>query len=375
MLTQENSLYWTDGIEPWGEDVSGNVRKSTREDVPFGVLFKGSLHVSTAPQVSKARCSEIRRRRKVTQRRRTLRRVLIAALVVAVLGAAVNLAWAQLDIPWLPFRSSASISADVAAQVTYEIEPFELATQLTALDDTGFLDLISASHALEQMPDISDFRRVSDRVAASREDMVLHPVALSATADFINAGHAQGFGPFHVASGFRSFERQAELYEQVGDSSLVQPAGHSEHHTGLAIDLVPTELTAGGGSLSSLLDGSSPDERWLADNAWRYGFILRYPEGASAVTGIAFEPWHFRYVGAPHAWYLWHHQLTLEEYLDMLEARGGYDLVIGQRSYSVRHQTPEDGVIYVPSNKEFSVSGDNRGTGSAIVTAWEQKGD
>ena len=60
------------------------------------------------------------------------------------------------------------------------------------------------------------------------------------------------------------------------------------------------------------------DYAWLTENAWRYGFILRYPPEKADVTGIGYESWHFRYVGIPHAWYMQENNLCLEEYLDLL---------------------------------------------------------
>lgn len=77
---------------------------------------------------------------------------------------------------------------------------------------------------------------------------------------------------------------------------------HSEHHTGLAVDF----------------SGSDAMYDWLAENCWDYGFILRYPEGKTPITGIAFEPWHFRYVGTELSLELKELGLCMEEYFDML---------------------------------------------------------
>ena len=84
---------------------------------------------------------------------------------------------------------------------------------------------------------------------------------------------------------------------------VAQP-GTSEHELGLAVD-----LNDGGESTWALYD-------WLADEAWRYGFILRYPDGAEEITGITYEPWHYRYVGEEVARVLYESGLTLEEYLE-----------------------------------------------------------
>ncbi len=129
---------------------------------------------------------------------------------------------------------------------------------------------------------------------------------------------AQGFLP-ELTSGYRSEEEQEDLfndrvreYRQLGYSkkeavSLTKDyaasPGHSEHETGLAADINSS-------------DGDSRElHDWLSDNAYRYGFILRYPKGKEDITGIEYEPWHYRYVGTEAAEYIYHNDLTLEEYL------------------------------------------------------------
>lgn len=89
--------------------------------------------------------------------------------------------------------------------------------------------------------------------------------------------------------------------------------GSSEHQIGLALDIVSDSYT--------LLEEGFADTdagKWLADNSYRYGFILRYPKGKEDITGIEFEPWHFRYVGEPAATYIYQHNLTLEEFVQLL---------------------------------------------------------
>jgi len=340
-----NSLDLVEGIEPWDDNL----------------------------QFSAHRLHRIEERRKTNKQRRNLKQVCIAVLVAIILSSGVALGAKQLDnfaSGTRGPRAAAGLNADVTS-VKYSATPFDTALNLSALQTDDYLQLVSHNYAIQNTPSEASLSELPRSVPAAREGMLLHPTAITATAALLELGQAKGFGPFHVASGFRSVERQAQLYDQKGDSAFVKPAGHSEHHTGLAIDLVPTQLTAAGGALSELLDGSSPDEQWLADNAWRFGFILRYPEGAQAITGIAFESWHFRYVGLPHAWYMWQHNIVLEEYLDRLEEKGGFDVVIGEQSFSVRFSQAENGVVYVPDNREFSISSDNRGTGNYIVTAWD----
>ena len=86
--------------------------------------------------------------------------------------------------------------------------------------------------------------------------------------------------------------------------------GTSEHATGLAVDIISTEYAA--------LDdrqGDTEEQKWLMEHCWEYGFILRYPESKSHITGIQFEPWHYRYVGVAAAQEIMAKGLCLEEYL------------------------------------------------------------
>jgi D-alanyl-D-alanine carboxypeptidase len=92
-------------------------------------------------------------------------------------------------------------------------------------------------------------------------------------------------------SAYRSFAAQENVYE--GDDLTTARPGFSEHQTGLAIDIGPL---SGECSLNECF-GETPEGIWLRDNAWRFGFILRYPADKTPITGYSFEPWHFRYVG------------------------------------------------------------------------------
>lgn len=129
-----------------------------------------------------------------------------------------------------------------------------------------------------------------------------------------------------VCSAFRSYEKQETLFQtQIQHhqrqglsaeeafhrtkTSLAVP-GTSEHHTGLAVDIVPE-------SHQNLTEEMlvTPEIRWLYANCHRYGFIVRYPDEKSHITGIIHEPWHYRYVGVPAATAIMQNGSTLEEYL------------------------------------------------------------
>ena len=94
------------------------------------------------------------------------------------------------------------------------------------------------------------------------------------------------------------------------------PPGTSEHQLGLAADIIDSEYTY-------LDEGQerTGTQRWLMENSWRYGFILRYPNGTTDITGIIYEPWHYRYVGQRFAKDIYEKDVTLEEYIALRRGR------------------------------------------------------
>jgi D-alanyl-D-alanine carboxypeptidase len=98
----------------------------------------------------------------------------------------------------------------------------------------------------------------------------------------------------------------------------VAPPGHSEHPAGLAADISSMDWQ---GEISRQFDNTL-QFRWLEKNACKYGYILRYPKGKEAVTGLSYQPWHFRYVGRKHACFINKMGITLEEYMHKHRAYG-----------------------------------------------------
>lgn len=121
-------------------------------------------------------------------------------------------------------------------------------------------------------------------------------------------------------STFRDFARQKELYEgyvakdgqEKADRYSARP-GFSEHQTGLAFDIGESGAEQHWAAASF---GGTEAGEWVAENAHRYGFILRYPEGKEQLTGYMHESWHFRYVGKEVAKEIYEADITLEEYLE-----------------------------------------------------------
>ncbi|MBR6690231.1 MAG: M15 family metallopeptidase [Bacilli bacterium] len=123
----------------------------------------------------------------------------------------------------------------------------------------------------------------------------------------------EGFNIIAVST-YRSYEYQEKLYNNyVLDKGFYYAdmasarAGHSEHQTGLAVDVADLSLDYDNFE-------STKEFNWMKNNAHKYGFILRYPKAMFHITGFKYEPWHYRYVGNDVATYIYENNLTLEEY-------------------------------------------------------------
>ena len=163
-----------------------------------------------------------------------------------------------------------------------------------------------------------------------------HQVAACAyddLVDMLEACRADGLQPV-VCSSFRTYEYQDELYQnrikryvQAGYSvekatalagTVVAVPGTSEHQLGLALDIVDFDYQHLNETQSKM-----PTQKWLMENSWQYGWILRYPNDKSEITGIIYEPWHYRYVGKTVAAEIHELGICLEEYLEMLTTSVG----------------------------------------------------
>lgn len=163
-----------------------------------------------------------------------------------------------------------------------------------------------------ELTEVASGHKVDSRIADSLKDMI-HNAML--------AGHA-----IYILSSYRDMEKQISLYDaevqkwiwqgysqeaaEEKAGTVVAFPGTSEHHLGLAVDLVSSEHVK--------LDQDAEKTKgyqWLVEHCHEFGFILRYPNNASHITGIIYEPWHFRYVGVEAATEIMDKGITLEEYL------------------------------------------------------------
>ena len=127
----------------------------------------------------------------------------------------------------------------------------------------------------------------------------------------------------YLTSCYRSYESQADNFRRVCANNgisdgkdanghyITMPAGCSEHQSGLCADIVDKWY----GTLRAAEQRDKPLQVWLAANCQDYGFILRFPEGKEDITGVMYEPWHFRYVGVDAAKYIMENDLCLEEFI------------------------------------------------------------
>lgn len=175
------------------------------------------------------------------------------------------------------------------------------------------LILVNASHAVPETYDVKLTQLSNGRSVDSR----IYP----ALQQMFDDARAQGVDPI-VREGYRTrADQQAIMDEQIASytakgipesiaeklaADRVAQPGTSEHELGLAVDI---NAKAGSGTTNEQVYA------WLKEHAPEYGFILRYPKGKSKITGISYEPWHYRYVGTEHAMAITESGLTLEEYL------------------------------------------------------------
>ncbi|MGN1133411.1 MAG: M15 family metallopeptidase [Oscillospiraceae bacterium] len=150
-------------------------------------------------------------------------------------------------------------------------------------------------------------------IPASYNPNGLEPVAQQAFDEMAADAYSQGISLF-ICSGFRSYEEQETLYNNYADERGKDEAdavsarpGHSEHQTGLSMDVNTTEFSF----------ENTPESQWLNEHCAEYGFIVRFPKGKEDITGFEYEPWHIRYVGKKNAKAIQESGLCLEEYLNI----------------------------------------------------------
>lgn len=237
----------------------------------------------------------------------------------------------------------------------------------------GNLILVNASHPLvQQRP------RILVSVGAERNVLLRRQAEIM--LERLMAG-VNGWEQVVPVSGWRSMEEQQKIWDdsiqQDGlefTQKYVAFPGQSEHQTGLAIDL---------GEKQDVIDFICPEFPYtgicqqVRERAAAYGFVERYPAGKEKITGIGHEPWHFRYVGTPHARIMRKMEFTLEEYLMFLkEYRYGENPYVywdGDRKIEISYlpfSDKEETEILADEDKLYRISGDN--DEGFIITEWRR---
>lgn len=266
-----------------------------------------------------------------------MNRITLTVIVLLVLGTVgyfwyANLSteteYADAEKP-LPLGmepvSRSAVSGEAAQE---ELLPTDISTILDPSKSVP-LDTIPASLTVlvnrafllppEYEPEHLTIPKVKFETTLDWDKNKLRDVAATALEDLFKSAKKEKIKLVGI-SGYRSYKRQREVYEKSAkehgkahaDKYCALP-GSSEHQTGLAIDVSTEEY---GNSLDAGF-GETREGKWLADNAYRFGFVIRYPKGKSKITGYNYEPWHLRYIGKKLSKYLYKNNLTLEEYYNV----------------------------------------------------------
>lgn len=184
-------------------------------------------------------------------------------------------------------------------------------TRLQARLNEGKADLllVNGDHPLPSDYEPDPLVRLYDQdrtFQLARDDLYLTQETFEAAERMFAAAAKEGLTGYILTSAHRSREAQQKIYNE-SDPGLAQKPGCSEHETGLAFD-VTVRRDSGGFE-------DTPHCQWLLAHCHEYGFIQRYPEGKESITGISYEPWHYRYVGERAARSIHLSGKTLEEYL------------------------------------------------------------
>ena len=203
---------------------------------------------------------------------------------------------------------------ETAVEETAEVEVSDRQIKETDLPDIDINSweyvLVNADHSIgEYAPELGEIE------GQKLDQRILEPMQ-----KFVGDARAEGLSVF-LSSGYRGYEEQQYLFnrkvEQYGEeqaATIVSRPGTSEHQTGLACDITDEYCELKNESLEN-----TALYQWMSRHCQEYGFIVRYPKDKEEITGIIYEPWHFRYVGVEAATYMVEHNLCLEEFVALYQ--------------------------------------------------------
>lgn len=179
--------------------------------------------------------------------------------------------------------------------------------------DNDYLLLVNKYYFVDSDYSPSDLVEISNKYYYGSNHKI-RKIVYDAFIDMWNAAYNENIY-FIINSSYRTFEQQQNTYDFYKDNygttyadSIAARPGYSEHQTGLALDIFSKNYA----SADSFKN--STDYAWLQNNAYKYGFIERYPEGKENITGFNAEAWHWRYVGVEVATYIYENNITFDEY-------------------------------------------------------------
>lgn len=254
--------------------------------------------------------------------------------------------------------------AEAAAEDTTEEEEVDTATSVTFPETVSEGDLILINE--DNLYDFSEgednlvyvYEHVNSSYSVSDWEMRLDADTVTQVNAMMEAYEAAtGYSNLEIFSGYRTSEEQAELYEA---GSTTFPGGTSDFHSGRTFNL---KINFTDGSSDYYNTEKYPDYVWIEENAASYGFIVRYPEGKEDLTGETSRAYTYRYVGVPHATYMYENDLCLEEYLELVQEYtqdATLDITVDDTVYHVFYVSASDAEEGVELDASwYSVSGDN----------------
>lgn len=242
-----------------------------------------------------------------------------AAVLVVILCAVTALGGRKEAVPGIV------PSAEVTVQTTVPVETTVPERKSTVNPEDWNMILVNPWNYLPEdftveLEAIENGHKVDKRIAAQLEAM-------------LRAAREEGLEPLIVSS-YRTMEKQDSLHNnrikrfmEEGldlDEAIIEAGkwvavpGTSEHQTGLAVDIVAESFP-----VLEAEQENTPEQKWLMENSWKFGFIMRYPNDKSELTGIYYEPWHYRYVGGEAAKEIYEAGICFEEYLESLAQNVG----------------------------------------------------
>lgn len=249
-----------------------------------------------------------------------------AVIAIGLIAGGIGIVTASRAPDAAPPASTSPATDAATTPPTVSAEPAptppepEFDKTVRSIDDPASLWVVANKHRPLNPLNYAPADLVTAKVAYSA-NAVLRAEAATAMEQMFAAAEAEGAGALMLQNAYRSYETQVSLHNatvaRLGKAAArAQSAmpGYSEHQTGLSADIMSSPQVC---SIEACF-GTTPQGIWLAENSWRFGYNLRYPEGKTDITGYVYEPWHFRYVGVELATEMHNKGITtLEEFFEL----------------------------------------------------------